>query len=132
MAHLVVARFRRMDITALPYTGNESQQERDHAEQSFQSGDTQVISGTIAAGGEGIQLFRGSTVVFLDRMWNPTKNLQAEDRLHRIGQVNPVQVIDIRATNTVDLGRKQRIANKWAALRIILGDTIKEEEYLNV
>jgi hypothetical protein len=45
-----------------------------------------------------------------------------------------VQVIDIMARDTVDLGRKQRIANKWEALEWILGDKVPDrirEAYAN-
>jgi SNF2 family DNA or RNA helicase len=65
-------------------------------------------------------------------MWNPTRNRQAEDREHRIGQVNRVQIIDIIAKDTVDLGRNQRIANKWEALEYILGDKVYPEQYRQV
>jgi SNF2 family DNA or RNA helicase len=61
-------------------------------------------------------------MVFLDRMWNPTKNRQAEDRCHRIGQENPVQIIDVMARDTVDRGRQQRVADKWEQLLWLLGD----------
>src|SRR5260370_852229 len=131
MSHLAVRRLEARGIVARPYTGSVSQHDRDLYESKFQAGDIQVLCGTIAAGGEGITLHRASTVIFFDRLWNPTKNRQAEDRLHPIGQVNPVQGIDIIARDTVDLGRKQRIANKWAALEWILGDRTNAEEYLN-
>jgi SNF2 family DNA or RNA helicase len=122
MVDLAVARLRARGITAMPYTGTVSQPDRDRAVQLFQRGDVQVLAGTIHAGGEGITLHRASTVVFLDRAWNPTRNKQAEDRLHRIGQKNPVQVIDIIARDTVDMGRLQRIASKWEELLYLLGD----------
>jgi SNF2 family DNA or RNA helicase len=130
MVNLVCASLGAKGITVRPYTGSVSQDDRTRSVQDFQRGEIQVLAGTIAAGGEGITLHRASTVVFLDRMWNPTRNRQAEDRLHRIGQKNAVQVIDIMAKNTVDLGRHQRIANKWAALEMILGDNVQPKAYL--
>jgi SNF2 family DNA or RNA helicase len=74
------------------------------------------------AGGVGIDLFAASTVVFMDRAWSPVDNVQAEDRLWREGQENAVQVIDIMARNTVDLGRRQRLEQKWEWLKALLGD----------
>jgi SNF2 family DNA or RNA helicase len=134
MSHLAVRRLEARNIVARPYTGSVTQHDRDLYESEFQKGNIQVLCGTIHAGGEGITLHRSSTVVFFDRAWNPTKNRQAEDRVHRIGQIHPVQVIDIIARDTVDLGRKQRIANKWEALSWILGDKISDslrEAYAN-
>src|SRR5215469_295759 len=131
MSHLAVRRLEARGIVARPYTGSVSQHDRDLYETNFQAGHIQVLCGTIAAGGESITLHRSSTVVFFDRHWNPTKNRQAEDRAHRIGQIHPVQVIDIMARDTVDLGRKTRIANKWKALEYILGDRTNPEAYFN-
>jgi SWI/SNF-related matrix-associated actin-dependent regulator 1 of chromatin subfamily A len=79
-----------------------------------------VFAGTIGAGGVGITLTAASTVVFLDRAWSPSQNLQAEDRLHRIGQKNAVQVIDIVAEGTIDSARNQKIKLKWEWLKQIL------------
>jgi SWI/SNF-related matrix-associated actin-dependent regulator 1 of chromatin subfamily A len=84
--------------------------------------------GTIAAGGEGITLTAASTVVFLDRSWKPSKNRQAEDRCHRIGQKDTVNIIDIMAKDTVDLGRRQRINMKWSWIKEILGDSKKVQK----
>jgi SNF2 family DNA or RNA helicase len=131
MVNLVTGSLRSYGISVGPYTGSVSQADRTRTVQDFQRGEIQVFAGTIAAGGEGITLHKSSTVIFLDRMWNPTRNRQAEDRLHRIGQKNAVQVIDIMAKNTVDLGRHQRIANKWEALEMILGDKVQPKAYLH-
>jgi SNF2 family DNA or RNA helicase len=65
-----------------------------------------------------------------DRPWGALVNQQAEDRLWRDGQANAVQVCDIMASNTVDLGRKQRIEQSWNWIRTLLGDTrwLQEQE----
>jgi SNF2 family DNA or RNA helicase len=88
----------------------------------FQKGNRQIFAGTIAAGGEGITLTAASTMIFLDRSWKPTMNRQAEDREHRIGQTNGVHIIDLMARDTVDLGRRQRLEQKWDFIKAILGD----------
>lgn len=120
--YLLGKRLERMHVSHGLYTGDTPQRDRDHLVDSFQAGNTQVFAGTIAAGGEGITLTAASTIIFLDRAWRPTANLQAEDRLHRIGQKNAVQVIDIMARNTVDPDRKFKIDLKWQWLRTLLGD----------
>jgi SNF2 family DNA or RNA helicase len=115
-------RCRKAKISVATFTGDTKDAERREAIAGFQAGKYQVFAATIAAGGEGITLTRASTVVFLDRAWSPSKNRQAEDRLHRIGQKNAVQVIDIMARNTIDFGRRQQIEQKWSWLEQILGD----------
>ena len=130
MSHLAVRRLEARGIVARPYTGDVPQQARDAYEADFQAGRIQVLCGTIAAGGESITLHRAHTVVFFDRAWNPNRNRQAEKRVHRIGQGHPVQVIDIMARDTVDLGRSQKIAGKEQALKmltLILGDKVPLE-----
>lgn len=115
-------RCQKAGIKLATLTGDTKDKDRQEAIAGFQAGRIQVFAGTIAAGGVGITLTRASTVVFLDRAWSPSMNKQAEDRLHRIGQKNAVQVIDIMAAQTIDLGRRTQIQQKWEWLKQILGD----------
>lgn len=105
-------------------TGDVSQEDRAKAVSDFQDGKIRVFAGTIKAGGVGLTLTKASTVVFVDRSWSPAINLQAEDRLHRIGQKEAVEVIDLMARNTVDLGKHQKLSMKWSNIQKILGDTV--------
>jgi SNF2 family DNA or RNA helicase len=122
MIYLLKARLDKAGITCATLTGDTPHAERGKIVDEFQAGNIRVFAGTIAAGGEGITLTAASTVIFLDRTWNPSKNKQAEDRLHRIGQKNAVHVIDIVAKDTVDGGRLQQLKLKWSWLKQLLGD----------
>jgi SNF2 family DNA or RNA helicase len=67
------------------------------------------------AGGLGLNLQAASYVINLDLPWNPARVEQRIGRAHRIGQVNPVNVINIIAQDTVEqrvleiLYRKQEL-----------------------
>jgi SNF2 family DNA or RNA helicase len=124
---LLGVRLNKLKIPHVLYTGKVSQGDKDRAVDLFQAGKARVFAGTIQAGGEGITLTAASTAIFLDRVWNPSKNRQAEDRIHRIGQKNACQIIDIVAKDTVDGGRLQQIRLKWSWLRELLGDKAREE-----
>lgn len=116
----------RLDKAKIPMailTGDTSSDDRSRYIREFQAGKRQVFAGTIKAGGEGITLTAASTVIFLDLAWSPSKNRQAEDRLHRIGQKNAVQVIRLIALDTIDAKRNEQIELKWSWLRKLLGDT---------
>lgn len=122
MVYLLGAKLEAAGVSFGLLTGDTPKGDRDNLVADFQAGKKRVFVATIGAGREGITLTKSSTVVFLDRAWPTGWNRQAEDRLHRIGQANAVQVIDIMAKNTVDYGRKQRIEMKWTQIQKLLGD----------
>lgn len=66
--------------------------ERARTIESFQAGRLKGIALTIGAGKEGITLTRACHMIFVDLSWNPSDNVQAEDRIHRIGQERPVLI----------------------------------------
>jgi len=54
------------------------------------------------SGGVGLNLIGADTVVFYDIDWNPTMDLQAQDRCHRIGQTRPVTIYRLISEHTVE------------------------------
>jgi SNF2 family DNA or RNA helicase len=64
--------------------------------------DCRVFLGSLKAGGTGIDLVGGSTVLHYDRWWNAAREDQATDRVHRIGQKRAVQVIKLVTEGTLE------------------------------
>ena len=54
------------------------------------------------AGGVGLNLTAADTVIFFDSDWNPTQDLQAMDRAHRLGQERPVTVYRLISRGTIE------------------------------
>lgn len=75
------------------------------------------------AGGLGINLMTADTVILYDSDWNPQMDLQAIDRAHRIGQVNPVNVYRLICEDTVEekIIERQRVKLSWDNLVIQQG-----------
>lgn len=64
--------------------------------------DCKVFCGSLLAGGIGIDLTAASVVVHYDRWWNASKENQATDRVHRIGQNKNVQVLKLVTRGTLE------------------------------
>ncbi|XP_071487999.1 TATA-binding protein-associated factor 172-like [Diadema antillarum] len=57
---------------------------------------------TTHVGGLGLNLTGADTVIFVEHDWNPTKDLQAMDRAHRIGQKKVVNVYRLVTRGTLE------------------------------
>lgn len=114
---LVFSQFTTMlDILALwstevrglePYRidGRTSQEERVEQMSAFNSGSKEsspLFLLNTRAGGLGVNLVGADTVVFFDSDWNPQMDLQAQDRVHRIGQAKPVLVFRLVSADTIE------------------------------
>lgn len=113
-------------------TGDTSIKDRNLAVEQFQAGNLKGIAGTIAAMGVGLTLTRASNVLRVDRDWTPALNRQAEDRAHRIGQKNAVQVIDLVATHALDVRLTELLVEKSTliestteAAAVVPGETVE-------
>lgn len=123
----------RLQAKDMPYgllTGDTSQAERDRDILAFQTGELPLLIGTIKTGGTGLNLQNSSTAMFIDRVWSPGDNTQAEDRQHRIGQKSAVEIIDIMARNTVDLGKATQLHKKMQWLQMLLGDAVSTDDLI--
>jgi SNF2 family DNA or RNA helicase len=124
VAYLAAQEFERKGITANVLSGDTKESDRTTMVSRFVDKKYQVFVGVIQAAGEGIDGLQHATdtCFFLDRTWSSRMNGQAEDRYHRGGTKNTVQIIDVMARGTLDWGRRQRLETKWSWMKQILGD----------
>jgi SNF2 family DNA or RNA helicase len=91
------------EFQPLELTGKLSPAQRARAVSEFVGNPKRLILlASIKAAGEGITLTEANHVVFLNRWWNPSTNLQARDRVVRIGQSNEVKVSELTTENTIE------------------------------
>jgi SNF2 family DNA or RNA helicase len=60
--------------------------------------DTRILLMTTRSCGLGLTLTAADTVIFVEHDWNPFADLQAMDRVHRLGQTRPVTVYRLLGT----------------------------------
>ena len=83
--------------------GSTSSKKREEYVNAFQTQRSyRVAILSITAAGTGITLNSADLVVFGELYWTPGLLLQAEDRVHRIGQDRPVEMHYLLAKNTID------------------------------
>jgi superfamily II DNA/RNA helicase len=115
---------RLQDAHILPWVvdGDVKPKQRANSIKRFMQGERRVFIGTLSTLGESVNLQRADNAIFLDRSWNPATNVQAADRIYRIGQEKPVTITHLVAKDTVDeLNVQPTIKNKEALRAIILG-----------
>ena len=57
---------------------------------------------SLKTGGTGLNLTAADRIILLDDWWNPAVEEQAMGRAHRIGQKNPITVLRLVCTNTIE------------------------------
>ncbi len=87
----------------------------------------EVFVASLQAAGVGIDLVSASVVIHYDRWWNPAKEDQATDRVHRIGQNRGVQVFKCVSKNSVEEHIDQLILKKRALVSSIIGYDDQDE-----
>ncbi|RNF06590.1 putative helicase [Trypanosoma rangeli] len=97
---------RFLSIVGIPYLridGSTPAEKRQAFVDRFNDDDriTCMILST-RSGGIGLNLTGADTVIFYDSDWNPTMDLQAQDRCHRIGQTKPVTIYRLISEHTVE------------------------------
>jgi SWI/SNF-related matrix-associated actin-dependent regulator 1 of chromatin subfamily A len=96
-AEMLAAAFNEKGIKAVLITGKVPMEKRQACVDSFVTGDAMVFVATVGAAKEGLTLVSGRYLVFNDLPWVPADYLQAEKRVHRIGQRKQVHVTAMAA-----------------------------------
>ncbi len=101
MLKLLMRHLERRGVPSLLLTGQT--RDRERVVRRFNSSQHEpVLLASLLAGGVGIDLTAASVVIHYDRWWNPAKENQATDRVHRIGQRRFVQVYKLLTRNTIE------------------------------
>jgi SWI/SNF-related matrix-associated actin-dependent regulator 1 of chromatin subfamily A len=103
-------------------TGSEKNAERFEIAERFQRGELKGLGITIQAGGSGLTLTRASNSIFVDSMWTPKLNEQAEDRIHRIGTKNACLITYLVCDHPLD----RRIADVCAGKTALVAATVDQ------
>ncbi len=72
------------------------------------------------AGGLGLNLTAADTVIIYDSDWNPHQDMQAMDRVHRIGQTKPVHVYRLATAHSVEGKMLKRAGSKLMLERLVI------------
>ncbi|MBP7075183.1 MAG: DEAD/DEAH box helicase, partial [Rhabdochlamydiaceae bacterium] len=97
---------------------------RDRKEQVMRFRDDpkcEVFVGSLQAAGVGIDLISASVVIHYDRWWNPAKENQATDRVHRMGQSRGVQVFKLVTRGTLEEHIHRLIEKKLTLIEDVIG-----------
>jgi hypothetical protein len=101
MVEVLLRHLRSRRLKALSLTG--ATRDRERVIRRFNSGQHErVLVATLMVGGVGIDLTGASAVIHYDRWWNPARENQATDRVHRIGQRRFVQVFKLVTRDTIE------------------------------
>lgn len=77
---------------------------------------------SILAGGVGLTLTAASWAVFIEDDWVPGNNTQAEDRMHRIGQLKTVYAMHLVLMGSIDVHIAKTVIEKQEIIDKILDD----------
>ncbi len=80
-----------------------------------------VFVASLQAAGVGVDLVAASVVIHYDRWWNPAKENQATDRVHRMGQSRGVQVFKMVCKNSVEERIHELIEKKKGLAESVIG-----------
>lgn len=83
------------------------------------------------SGGIGIDLFAADYCVFYSNDYSPEVRLQAEDRLHRIGQHNHVTYVDLISKASIDSTILRMLSNKQDLSNQIMSGKIGSKEIIH-
>lgn len=103
VAEALAAGIRKAGYTAEVANGRRDTDVRARIVSDFQAGKLDVAVCTIGAMGTGHTMTRASEAFFVEFPWTPAKLVQAEDRIHRIGQKRGVTITYLFAGDTLDV-----------------------------
>jgi SWI/SNF-related matrix-associated actin-dependent regulator 1 of chromatin subfamily A len=120
----------RFGDRAVKLDGRDKPEDRQRAVDEFQGNeDVRLFVGNIKAAGTGITLHAASATAFVEMGWTSSDHDQAEDRVHRIGQMSDsVNAYYLLGADTIEEEIAGLIDKKRTVLDAVLDGHVTEEE----
>ena len=115
------ARLIENEISCLRIDGKTAVTKREELLEAFQNDDVSVLLSS-EVGSEGIDLQFASVMVNYDLPWNPMIVEQRIGRLDRIGQSNPVVIVNLVLKNTIEERIVHRLFERIGVFRETIGE----------
>ncbi|KDN45277.1 hypothetical protein K437DRAFT_224319 [Tilletiaria anomala UBC 951] len=113
---LIAFRLQRAGFSICRLEGNMSPEARDKTIKHFMNNPhVTVFLVSLKAGGVALNLTEASRVFLMDPWWNPSVEVQAMDRIHRLGQHRPIIVKRMIIENSIE-ARIIELQNKKSAM----------------
>ena len=109
--------FKKQSVIVM---GDTPQWARQEYVDQFQAGKVRLFLGNVKAAGVGLTLTAASNVAFLELGWTPGEMVQAEDRVHRIGQKDAVNAWYLMCENTIEDWLFKKLESKSRILSAVL------------
>lgn len=130
---LVYWRLSRAGFECIRLDGTMSPSQRDAAIHHFMTNPTvTVFLISLKAGGVALNLTEASRVFICDPWWNPAAELQAMDRIHRLGQRRPIRITRLIIENSIESRIVQLQEKKTALVESTVGKNSKALDRLSV
>lgn len=122
MCRAVHRRLCNVEATSLLLTGDiKTNEEKNTIRKRFREGDDRFLVATIQLEGEGASYPKAPFVFRLDRTHVPLKNLQAEDRAHRLTSTyNVLNIIDFVTRSSIEQEQMQILSEKMLSIKGIM------------
>jgi superfamily II DNA or RNA helicase len=121
MLALVRKELDTLELPCFSLTGDTPVHARGELVRQFQARAVPVMLLSLKVGGVGLNLTAADTVIHLDPWWNPAVEQQASDRVHRIGQDQPVFIYKLVVQGSIEERMLALQARKSALAEGVLG-----------
>jgi SNF2 family DNA or RNA helicase len=109
------------------YSGKITSKRRNRNMQAFRAGRFSFLVTNKACGAFGLNLQFCHNLIFYSNNWDYATRIQAEDRVHRRGQTQPVTITDIVASGTIDENIVKCLMRKEDLLRFFKSNLSVEQ-----
>lgn len=123
----MVARLTERSIGSFELHGDVPMADRVPTVKCWEQAPPSALVAMLQVASVGLNMTAASKCIFLDKLYSPKMNEQAEDRLHRIGadQTRPIQIFELLCRGTIEYRIEQLLKRK----REMFGAVVEESDW---